>query len=304
MPRTVADLDHRNLPKRIPWFLNSSDFYHQYSRLGLGHPIWRETEDFVRRLESSIDAGSLDRECVSLTDPADLRKILDEAEECFQREAKRSQNSQEFEKAIQLIQRVREPLIKQQPIQTSMIESLTFEMRRGKNWERLPESLYEQRVVLDGVLSAVCIAIERPEWWLPDRTLAEAAQTYIANNWMHSRWMTTLLASQMLYDLKYSVMKRERTLTRWWRHPMSIMFAGAALWKLPGIEYIGILLGAVGVVKGVEVWQIASTRSELERIYNEVESKIYAGRVLAERLDRLNRDRVDVPSILIEVLCQ
>ena len=51
----------------------------------------------------------------------------------------------------------------------------------------------------------------------------------------------------------------------------------------------------------IALWRISSTLPELNRIIGEINSKTYSGRVLAERLERLNRS-IDVPSILVEVL--
>ena len=67
-----------------------------------------------------------------------------------------------------------------------------------------------------------------------------------------------------------------------------------------------IVLFSVGAVGTVTAWWIG-VHSELDklaldRIIDEVQSGFYSGRVLAGRLERLNRFRCRVPSLLTEVL--
>jgi hypothetical protein len=186
-----------------------------------------------------------------------------------------------------------------------MIVDLKGRLWCGRNWECLPEPLNERRMVLDGVLQNVRYAIERPKNSGVDirsYSLAKAAQAYIANDWMHTPWMTALLAGQMLYDLKSHLEGRRKGWLRW---SVALLLAGGVLGFFSETRTFGILLCIAGI--GAR-WaaEMGSTEAELNRITDEIESGFYSGRVLAGRLERLNTGwfRCDVPSILTEVLCK
>jgi hypothetical protein len=238
-----------------------------------------------------------------LTDPGAFGRVVEEAEAFFTRRASISQNTQELDCAIQLLIKIREHFVNQKPIQTAMILDLTGAMWCGTNWQSLPEPLNERRTALDGILREIGLARERPMIGVVDSrsySLAKAAQGYVTNEWMHTRWMARILASDMLRNLQSALKDRQKQLTRWWRNPYALVVAGVLL------AYVampfGIALCIAGVFGYVAQFRNLSTQSELERIINEVQSDFYSGRVLAERLEGLNRSRCDVPSILTEVL--
>jgi HAMP domain-containing protein len=229
--------------------------------------------------------------------------VLEEAEEYFTCRGRIGQNTQELDCVVQLLIKIREQLANQKPLQTATILDLTRTMWCGKNWQSLPEPLNERRTTLDGVLREIGLARERPMIGVVGSrsySLAKAAQGYVANEWMHTRWMARILASDMLLNLQSALKNREKQLTRWWRNPYALVVAGVLL------AYVampfGIALCIAGVVGYVAQFRNLSTQSKLERIINEVQSDFYSGRVLADRLEELNRSRCDVPSILTEVL--
>jgi hypothetical protein len=289
--------------------LGAPELHELCSKLGFAPPVWHKTDEFVARVNSSVHPDCLEREWhvvrgenASLTDPIALGTVLDDAEKCFQGGAKRAQNTQEFEEVIQLIQRIRALLVQQKPIQTSLIGDLISEMWCGRNWERLPEPLYERKMVLDGVLRDVGLSRERPRVWGFDMrsfSLARAAQAYLANDWMHTRWLTTLLARDMLFNLRSSLQEREKRRVRWW---VTLTVAGGVLACFEGTRTLGVVLCLAGVGGYATEFRAASTLSELDRIISEIESGFYSGSVLAERLERRNRSGCDVPSVLIGVL--
>jgi hypothetical protein len=309
------------MENRPKWFFMDSlmrgpELRQLCSKLGFAPPIWHITDRFIERIQSSLDEttlyperpsppgeGDRDDGIVLLTDPAALRLVLEEAEDCFARWAMRARNTQQFDDVIQLLRKIRDLLVEQDPIQASMILDLTATMWCGRNWESLPEPLNERKAALDGVLREICLARERPAIGVVDsrsHSLAKAAQAYVANDWMHTRSMTRILASDMLGNLAFSLKERQKELTRWWRNPFALLVAGAivAYFTMP----LAILLWIAAVAGYVAEFRNVSTQSEVERIIQEVQSGFYSGPVLAARLERLNRSRCDVPSILTEVL--
>lgn len=211
--------------------------------------------------------------------------------------------TQEFDGVIRLLRDVRQLLAEQKPVPASMISDLTTGMWCGRNWERLPERLYGRKRALDKVLMDVCFASVRPTTWGLDmraRHLASAAQEYAANKWMHTRWLTTLVAREMLSDLKSSLQKREKRLRGWC---FALLGLGSVLVYFSNTRFLGIVLVCiVNLVLVVSAFWMIPGQSALDRIIDEVQSGFYSGRVLAERLERLNGFRCDVPSILTEML--
>ena len=139
------------------------------------------------------------------------------------------------------------------------------------------------------------------------RSLLQAGSAYVANNWMHTPWLTTLVAREMLSNLSSSLLGENTW--RWWPYPVACLWAGL----IPGLYFpntrtLGVLLSIVGVGALVAGFRIVSIQEKLGRIINEVQSGFYSGRVLAERLEQLNHSRFEfpsilvVPSILVEVL--
>ena len=135
-----------------------------------------------------------------VTDPAALRTLLDEAEERFQDWAKRAKDREEFDCVVQLVRSIRELLIGHEPVRASLILDLTGRMWIGRNWERLPEPVFERKRTLDHVLGSLGRAIKREKTLMGEdmapQLLAEAAQVYLANDWMQDRWLAKLLASE------------------------------------------------------------------------------------------------------------
>jgi hypothetical protein len=293
--------------------LTSPELHDLCLQLGFAPPIWHKTEQFIERIESSIDQSTPEREqsrlrgngdrgdeVVLLTDPDAFRLVLDEAENSFQRWTESAQNTREFDEVIQLLRNIRELLVEHKPLQTSIISDLTLKMWCGKNWERLSEPLYERKLALDGVLRDVGLAREQSKgsgFDCRSYSLAKAAQAYVANDWMHTRWLTTLLGSDMLSNLRSSVSERGKLGARWC---FALIVAGGVLGYFPNTRTLGIVLCMAGI-GGYEFW-IVYTQAELDRIIGEVHSGFYSGRVLAERLERLDRFRCEVPSILTELL--
>jgi hypothetical protein len=290
------------------------ELYELCSKLGFAPPIWHRTDAFIERIESSIDETILERErswlrgeenrgdgVVLLTDPEAFRMVLEEAENCFKGWARSARDTHEFDTVNLLVSKIMELLVEHKPIQASMILDLTGQMWCGRNWESLPEPLHERKTALDAVLRDIGLAREQPRVWGLDRSysLAKAAQVYVANDWMHTRWLTTLLAREMLFNLKSSLTEREKKMTRWWG---TLMVAGGVLSYFPNTRILGLVLCLAGVGGIAAALWIASTQSEIERMIGEVQSGSYSGRVLAERLEWLNRFRCDVPSILTGVL--
>jgi HAMP domain-containing protein len=300
--------------------LRSPELDELCSKLGFAPPIWHRTDEFIARIESSIDETSLERErscllgqgALLLTDPEALRVVIGEAEDSFQRWAKRARNTQEFDEVIQQLRKIRELLVENKPVQASMILNLTGQMWCCRNWERLPEPLYERKMALDGVLRDVGLSRERPKLLALDGwpasfaagsrsfSLANAAQAYVENDWMHTRWLTTLLARDMLFNLRSPMKAREEKCARW---SVRLSVAGGVLGLFPTTRILGVVSFLVGVGIGVAaaVW-VGSALPELDRIIGEVESGFYSGRVLADRLERLSPSRCDVPSVLTGVL--
>lgn len=315
-PKAAPPLGIRPKWTSLESVLRAPELYALCDKLGFLPPIWHKTDEFIERIEGSVDENSLERErsyirgdgdrgdgVLVLTDPVAFGRVVEEAEEFFTRRARISQNTHELDCVIQLLIKIREQLVSQKPIQTATILDLTGAMWCGRNWQNLPEPLNERRTALDGVLREIGLARERPTIGVVDSrsyTLAKAAQGYVANDWMHTRWMARILATDMLLNLQSALKDREKQLTRWWRNPYALVVGGLLL------AYVampfGIALCIAGVLGYVAQFRNLSTQSELERIITEVQSDFYSGRVLADRLEGLNRSRCDVPSILTEVL--
>jgi hypothetical protein len=189
-----------------------------------------------------------------------------------------------------------------------MILELTGKLWCGRNWERLPEPLDERRRALDDVLRHAGLAGDR---WILTIPLTDehrtdshlkAAQTYVTNAWMHTPWLTSVIARAMLGDLMSSLEKPARWLCRWWHNPIALIVAGEYLKGFATTRSLGILLLVAGIGEGIALLWIGYLQTKLEPIIRQVDSKIYSGKVLAERLERLNRFTLEVPSILVELL--
>ena len=111
--------------------------------------------------------------------------------------------------------------------------------------------------------------------------------------------MARILASDMLLNLQSALKDRQSQLTRWWRNPYALVVAGVLLAYVT-MPFGIALFGYAGVVGYVAQFRNLSTQSKLERIINEVQSDFYSGRVLADRLEELNRSRCDVPSYITD----
>lgn len=312
------------IPKQpaLDYVLGSSELSGLCARLGFSAPIWHWTEMFRARIESSIDEASLEGEwsrrrgeadtgdgIALVTDPAALRTVLDEAEEHFQDWAERAKNRDEFDCVVQLVRNIRELLVGQKPVRASMILDLTGKMWCGRNWERLPEPEYERKRALDEVLQDLGRAMKREKTLsgndMAAYLFAQAAQVYVANDWMHDRWLAKLLAREMLSEIRSSVAKSENVAWRWNRGFMvvaCVVTAAGVLISAAAVRAVGIVIFGAGVVAGVVAEVRQGDQNKLDRIIDEVQGGSFAGGVVAERLERLNSPRLHIPSILVELL--
>lgn len=312
------------IPKQpaLDYVLGSSELSGLCARLGFSAPIWHWTEMFRARIESSIDEASLEGEwsrrrgeadtgdgIALVTDPAALRTVLDEAEEHFQDWAERAKNRDEFDCVVQLVRNIRELLVGQKPVRASMILDLTGKMWCGRNWERSPEPEYERKRALDEVLQDLGRAMKREKTLsgndMAAYLFAQAAQVYVANDWMHDRWLAKLLAREMLSEIRSSVAKSENVAWRWNRGFMvvaCVVTAAGVLISAAAVRAVGIVIFGAGVVAGVVAEVRQGDQNKLDRIIDEVQGGSFAGGVVAERLERLNSPRLHIPSILVELL--
>jgi hypothetical protein len=154
---------------------------------------------------------------------------------------------------------------------------------------------------LDDVLRDIGLAGDQ---WIIDGCKAychlQAAQAYVTNPWMHTPWLTAVVAKAMLGDLMGPLEKESRWVSRWWHGPYALLFAGSCL--LATTRFWGTLLLVGGIVERIVWLRNAYFESKLDAIFSEINSKVYSGGVLAERLERLNGLTLKVPSILVEVL--
>jgi len=277
---------------------------------------------FRARIESSIDEASLEGEwsgrrgeadtgdgIALVTDPAALRTVLDEAEEHFQDWAKRAKDREEFDCVVQLVCNIRELLVRHESVRASLILDLTGRMWIGRNWERLPEPVFERKRTLDHVLGNLGRAIKREKTLMGEDTaaylLAEAAQVYVTNDWMHDRWLAKLLASNMLSEIRSSVAKSVNRARRWYFGCAAVACVVAAAGRLiaaTGAKAVAVLIAAAGVVALVVAELRLADQNKLDCIIGEVQGGCFAGSVVAGRLERLNSSRLHIPSILVELL--
>lgn len=309
-------------PENRPrWFsvsstIGSVELAEMCSRLGFSTPIWHRTDSFIDRIESSVDEAALERErswirgegnrgdgMISLTNPAAFNQVIEEATIFFEACTKRVGLTEEFDKAIRLLRDIHSACAENQPVQTSMTLDLIAQMWCGRNWERLPEPLNERRLALDDVLRDVGLARERPTIGAvhtKSHSLAKAAQAYLANDGMHSRWMAKLIAGDMLDELEHALKERQKRLSRWWRSPLAFLLIGAIVARYSISLAVSLWIAAVAIY--VVEYRNSSALAEIERIANEIKSGCYSGGVLARRLERLNRSWCEVPSVLTETL--
>jgi hypothetical protein len=277
---------------------------------------------FRARIESSIDGASLEGEwsrrrgepdtgdgIALVTDPAALRAVLDEAEERFQNWAERAKNREEFDCVVELVRNIRELLVGRKPVRASLILDLTGRMWSGRDWEQLPEPVYERKRTLDKVLQNLGRAIEREKTLMGEEMaphlLAEAAQVYLANDWMHDRWLAQLLARGMLSNVRSSVAKsanRARRLSFGCMAVACVVVAAGVLIAAAAVKAVGVLIAASAAVDLVVAGLRIRDQIKLDRIIDEVQGGCFAGGVVAERLERLNSPRLHIPSILVELL--
>lgn len=116
------------------------------------------------------------------------------------------------------------------------------------------EPLRERKKALEGVLQDIGIAKEGPEVCElhggRSHSLAKAAPAYVANDWMHTRWLTTLLAREMLSDLESSLTERLKKLQRWGTTLAVAAFVLGYFTRFWGI----VLIVACGGVFARAVW--------------------------------------------------
>ncbi len=280
---------------------------------------------FNARIESSIERASLEREysrrrggadtgdgIAVVTYPAALQRVLDQADGCFRRWARSAKSTEDFDGIFQLMSDVRGLLYEKEPVRTSMILDLTGRMSHCEIREQLPESMCERKRALDEVLQNLGHAIEPEQGLYPAHLLfAKAAQAYLANDWMHDRWLAKLLAREMLSKMRSSLAV---DVARWRRWSTGLLVVGCVAFLAS--KAIGILMAvAGGIAKGAGIFMLAAgvvafvvagirdaIRYELDFIILEVGGGCGAGGVVAERLERLNGPRLRVPSILVELL--
>jgi hypothetical protein len=203
--------------------------------------------------------------------------------------------TREFAGVIRLLRDVHQLLAEQKPLRASIILDLTSRLSRSKNWENLPAPLYERKRILDEVLLHFCYAMGQPKGL---RGFAKAAQVYVANDWMYDRWLTKLLAHAMLSKLLSTVNESTKPLYRWY---VGLSVVGGLVCLAS--TTVGVFIIVVTVLWAVvALTRIGNAQSELDRIIVEVEEDCFAGGVLAERLERLNSPRLQIPSILVELL--
>jgi hypothetical protein len=312
------------IPKRpaLDYVLGASELSGLCARLGFSPPIWHWTEMFNARIESSIDEASLEGEwsrrrgeadtgdgIALVTDPAALRAVLDEAEERFQDWANRAENREDFDGVIQLVRSIRELLVGRKPVRASLILDLTGRMSYSRNWERLPESVYERKRTLDHVSQNLGRAMKREKGLtgedMAPHLFAEAAQVYVANDWMHDRWLAKLLTREMLSNVRSSVAKSANRARRWNFGCMAVacvVVTAGVLMAAAAVKAVGVLIAVAGAVALVVDALRICDQGKLDRIIDEVQGECFAGGVVAERLERLNSPRLPIPSILVELL--
>jgi hypothetical protein len=272
---------------------------------------------FRPRIESSIDEASLEGEwsrrrgeadtgdgIALVTDPAALRAVLGEAEERFQNWAERAKNREEFDCVVELVRNIRELLAGRKPVPASLILDLTLRVSYPSNWERLPEPVFERQRTLEHVLYNLVRAIEREKGLMgedlaPD-LLAEAAQVYVANDWMHDRWLAKFLAGVVLSNVRSSVAKSAKR-ALWWTIGLQIGVAAAAACLASRTVGVLIFMAAL-LAMAVIVARLDYAGFVLDSIIGEVGGGCFAGGVVAERLERLNGLSLHIPSILVELL--
>jgi hypothetical protein len=284
-----------------------------YLQLGFPAPIWDMTRSFMDQIEACVDPASIEGDGVaSIRDRSGLQAILQEAEGFLRHWANSVRDRREFDEAIQLLTTLQGIVAEDQPVRSSMVADLLAYFWVGRNWGRLEEPMNERRKALDRFIRRAGLAGDR--WMTAEHptigdpvelrrySLLTAAQSYVTNSWMHTPWLTTVIACAMLSDLWVLLCKRERSLSRWWHHPLAFAGGGLILWDLAGLRSLGILFLAAAAVEMIALWRVKSVRWRLAQISSEVSSGAYSGRVLAERLERLNGPTLGVPSVLPEVL--
>jgi len=304
-------------PPALDYVLGARELSDLCARLGFSPPIWHWTEMFNARIESSIDEASLEGEwsrrrgeadtgdgIALVTDPAALRTVLDEAEEHFQDWAKRAKDREEFDCVVQLVRNIRELLVRHEPVRASLILDLTGRMWIGRNWERLPEPVFERKRTLDHVLGNLGRAIKREKTLsgndMAAYLFAQAAQVYVANDWMHDRWLAKFLAREMLSEMRSSVAKSAKR-AHWWAIGLGTGAAAAAA-CLAG-RTVGVLIFIAALLASAVITaRLDYAGLVLDRIIDEVGGGCFAGGVVAERLERLNGLSLHIPSILVELL--
>jgi len=302
-----------------------------YAQFGLSAPIWDQTQSFSDQIEAcfdpsdlkaygddqrtSLDPSSLRLESAGMayiTDRARLQAVLQETEEFLRQRAKYAKDRREFDETIHLVTSIQERFAEDQPVRASTILDLLGRLSCGQNWDCLPEPLNQRRLALDDVIRHVGLAVSdgiivHPLGNTDDaRTYSfrEAARAYMANDWMHTPWLRTVIARAMLHDLRHSLVKSDKSLCRWWHHPGTLFVVGSILWKYAGpfLDWLGILFIIAGIAEIFALLRVSIVGPRLEEIISEIDSESYSGRVLAERLERLNGATLRVPSILLRVL--
>ncbi len=294
--------------------MGSTELHELFEQLGIAPPIWHITDRFQNRIQSSLGQMNVEwawacqgvaaQDCsvISLHDLNEFGLVTEEVDTFLTRRAKGAPNTHDFDEVIQLLRKLRKSLIDKEPVRGSMITDLLFGMRLDRNWDGLPEQLNKRRRALDGVLQDICLAIERPtvggfNWRA--RSLSDAASAYIDNDWMHTKWLTTLIAREMLSELGSTMEKSSKAYSKgMWISSAAGLVLGY-LWD----RAIGLMLGAVGLWAFAMGYWITWTGVEIEQMADELRSGRYDGSVLAGRLEWLNRRfGCRIPSVLTGVL--
>jgi len=295
--------------------MGSTELHELFEQLGIAPPIWHKTDRFKNRIESSLGEmnvewawacgrGEAEQDCsvIVLHDPDESRLVTEEAETFLTRRAKRAQDTQDFDEVIHLLRKLRKSLLDKEPIRGSMITDLLVGMWSGRNWDHLPEQLNKRRRALDEVLQQHCLAIERPTaggFNLRPLSLSNAANAYIENDWMHTKWLTTLIAREILSDLGSTMDKSSKAYFKGMWVSLAAGLVVGYVWD----RAIGIMLGAAALCALAMVFWVSYTSMEIEQIADELRSGRYDGSVLAARLEGLNRRfGCRIPSVLTGVL--
>jgi len=168
--------------------------------------------------------------------------------------------------------------------------------------EELPYEKKVRKEQFDYLLWRIEVKIPRQDESDRSTDLAFVATEYLRAPWMHNRLLTERLAREVFKLLRKDVGKmtvppRWPALITAAAAAISYYFWGMAMALVPVVLTLGLIVPII-----YRIWEVNRLAREVDRVAREIAEDWFAGKVLANRIERLYRFGGNVPSVLPALL--